>query len=845
MDFPVCPSCGQSVIDDDVEDCPFCGTSMKAKPGSKPPAKPTAAKGTAGAGSKSSATASKPASAAPAKTGAGAGAKPGAAQPGPADDFPFDAEVPGAKTAIQAMPNPSKGRSHKVVCPMCETAGYVPPNAVGKDVKCANAKCMVPVFKVPAATVEAPPPPPPKKSNLMLVGGITAAVMLVGGAAAVFLPGMLGGTKAIKPGTMSEEDKQLLAESLKQNVPGKNNPVTTPPPSIGNPLDTALPDDKSNGDATPKTPDEFIAAALKQLNDACLKGEVSKQRSKAFCRQLAADACARAGDTKAANDHLAQLVIVGPTVPYYRIEPTLELFWNAWSAGDKAAAARYLDAAKLDAQKLPTVGRSQLDVASRLAAALAVSGRVNEGLAQLEGHQKANVEGQLSARLQMATDGTVSRLTMSRAVLPWTIPQAVAATASLMSRGQPAAGREWAEAQADEVGRVECLSVWAEGVALRQPKPGHANANAEIVDAVKGLSPALAARVWARAACGRFAADDREGAAATLKDSQDLLATISIPPEPEMPVIKQAIGFKLPPMAPLVQAATAAAEVSFAHTLWPDHREQAEQSLELALTFARGLAPAPGAVAASINQADQLGPNGLRDLIRRELAHKNDDLASQDARKYRKVLVDVNTAAQRRFNLQLEILSRLADAGLKNKVWTVVSDRSAEANPNRRDDFLGTPLMGELLEAFHGTETEKVIQGALVGTAAPARPEMAILRQLLQQGPQQAAQYASSLETKSGHRDELVLMVAAALAANEKSEAVLGFISRLEDMVLREDAYRLTAALLAQRGHADAVWRQSGDVQQATEKASLCRGLVVGLKAGPPRKELPEPSWGP
>ena len=195
MDFPVCPSCHQSVIDDDVEDCPFCGSSMKAKPGSKPAAKPAASKPAVAAGAKTPAPASKPAAAVPAKPGVGA--KPGAAKPGPADDFPFDADLPGAKTAIQAMPNPSKGRSLQVVCPMCETAGYVPPTAVGKDVKCANAQCMVPIFKAPAATVEAPPPPPaPKKSNLLLVGGITAAVMVVCGVAAVFLPGMLSGSKS-------------------------------------------------------------------------------------------------------------------------------------------------------------------------------------------------------------------------------------------------------------------------------------------------------------------------------------------------------------------------------------------------------------------------------------------------------------------------------------------------------------------------------------------------------------------------------------------------------------------------------------------------------------------------
>jgi hypothetical protein len=170
MDFPVCPSCGQSVIDDDAEDCPFCGSSMKAKPGAKPAPKAAAApaKGAAkpaSAGAKPAAPAAKGAAAKPATAG-GAG-----------DDFPFDTDVPSAKTAIQAMPNPSKGRTLQVVCPMCETEGYVPPTAAGKEVKCANTKCMVPVFKAKAATVEAPPPPPPKKSNLVMLIGITVVVM--------------------------------------------------------------------------------------------------------------------------------------------------------------------------------------------------------------------------------------------------------------------------------------------------------------------------------------------------------------------------------------------------------------------------------------------------------------------------------------------------------------------------------------------------------------------------------------------------------------------------------------------------------------------------------------------
>jgi hypothetical protein len=844
MDFPVCPACGQSVIDDDVEDCPFCGSSMKAKPGTKPAAakpaaKPAAAKPGAGTGAKGAAASTKPASSTAAKSRDSGSAATG--KSGSDDDFPFDAEVPGAKTAIQAMPNASKGRTLQVVCPMCETSGYVPPTAVGKDVKCANPKCMVPVFKAPAPVVEAPPPPPPKKSNLVMVGGITAVVMVVLGGLAVFLSGQGGGTKPIRPGELSEEAKQMMREMADSS---KSAPSDSTAPATLSQDNTLTSDKKPSGDATPTSQVDFIAAALKQLGDSSLVGD-RRQRSKAYCRQLAADAFARVGDTKSANEHLNQLVVVGRTVPYYRIEPNLEMFWIAWMADDKPAATRALDAAVADAPKLQKVGRNHLEVASRLAAALVAAGRLKEGLELVKQHQSSSLEGQLAARVQLASDGHVTRLTKSDSVLPWVHPQAVATTGSLAARGQLAAARTWAEAQPDDESKAECLAFWAERLAREQAKTGPASSNPEIVEAVKGLSPALAARVWARAACGRFAAGDVDGAAATLKIGQDLIATVAVPPEPEMPNVKTAITYSLPDEAPLIHAATAAAEISFAQTLWPNHQEQAEAALDLSLSFARGLAPAWSAVSVKVREADEAGLAGLRELIKRELGLKSDDVANQNVSRYRKSLTDISKASKRRHETQERILSRLLQAGLKDKVWSVVSNRSAETNASRRDDFLNSPLIGELTEAFQGTETEKIIHGALGGTAPPW-PDAGVVRYLLlQPNIPEAAQYVSGLDSNSGRRDDIALQFATYLASTDKADATLGFISKLDDIVLREEAYRLSAAILAKRGHAAAVWDQVAAVPQATEKASLSRGIVVGLKAGPPPKSLPEPPLMP
>ncbi len=40
MDLPTCPACGQSVLDDDAVDCPFCGASLKGGGKGSAPKKP-------------------------------------------------------------------------------------------------------------------------------------------------------------------------------------------------------------------------------------------------------------------------------------------------------------------------------------------------------------------------------------------------------------------------------------------------------------------------------------------------------------------------------------------------------------------------------------------------------------------------------------------------------------------------------------------------------------------------------------------------------------------------------------------------------------------------------------
>ncbi len=830
MDFPVCPACRQSVIDDDAVDCPFCGASMKSKPVTKPvsaAASPVAAANPVAAGSKPVAKKSVP-------------GKPTL----PGDDFPFDVELTAGKSAIPAMPNPTKQRSLKVVCPMCDTPGYLPPTAAGQEVRCANAKCVMPVFTAPKPKkVEvAAPSQPAESSNLLLVGIMTAALMAVIGGGLYFFYMIPSNSNATGPKQLTEEDKKLLAESFggsKKSAASNSQPN----PLAIDPKKTPAADPS---ETAPAAKDELIKDALKQMKESSL--EKNKQRSKPYCRQLAAEANAVIGDAVAAREHLEQLLKVGNDVRYYRIIPLLDLFWVEFATGDKAASAKTLNAAVSEVPKIPKFGRTRQEIAGRLAAALVAAGRSTEASSLLADFYSSDADAQFAARLQIATDGKVTRLSDSYSVLPWKFPQSVAVTASLISRGQLESAYKWAANQSSDDGIAECLSLWAEEIAFRKAAAGTPDAGGEIAAAVERLPPAFAARIWARAGCGRLMAKDPTGVNAAIKLAEEKLAQISVLAECKMPTIKLTDRFKLPTAAPLLQAATAACELSFLQAQSSSTLAGAESSLDLAMRFVDATAPSMAVSQQRQDEAERLGVFGLRKLLKEELKTKTDDEARTAASNYKRALGEIFEASQRRFELETLLLSRLSAAGvgLSSKVWIIVSSRAQSEDVNLRDNFFTTPLIGELREALKGTSEEKAIMGEWrrqFGETTLPRPVAIEFSELLEKDPSIAVGFIQSVDIKPNRRDEMLLQAASRMAATNRLPIAFRLIARLDDndIVVREDCYRFAAALAAQRGQPDAVWKQVGQVIQQTEKVALCRGLIAGLQAaGKPIDEFPE-----
>jgi hypothetical protein len=819
MDFAVCPSCRQSVLDDDAVDCPFCGASMKGKPGSKPA--PAAKTATTTATPK--AVAGKPAA-----------GKPPAVKPTlPGDDLPFESELTTGKPAIPTMPSPTKQRTWQVICPMCDTPGYLPPSAAGQNVRCANPKCVMPVFTAPVEKKQEapPPPPPPKKSNLpVILGAAGIAVLIFGvGLFLAFFP--LGKPKQK---VLSEEEKQLLAEMAGGN---KTNPANTK--NGANPLQpgNAAPGTKvEKGDDTEKgsvATQDLIKAVLKQMKDSALASE--KQRSKPYCRQLAAEANAVTGNATAAREHLEQLIKVGSEVSYYRIIPLLDLFWSEFGAGDQKTAAKTLSTALTEVPKLPKFGRTRFEIVGRLIAALAASGRIPEGLEILSKYQSSDADAELAARLQFAIDGRVSMLSDSDSVLPWKYPQAAAATRSLITRGQLAAAASWAAAQPTDEAKSECLAVWAQEVARQKASVGEADDNGAISAAIEKLAPPFAARVWARAGYGRFLAKDPAGMAKAIELAKEKLSPISPPAELNMPPIKETVRYKLPDSVPLFQAATAAGELAFVQAQTAETIGDAEKSLDLALSFARGTAPTLAAAQQRQDDADRQGA-GLRAMLKKELNLKSDDDARTASNNYKRSLGEIVEAAQQKFAIETQLLSGLrgAGVGLNSKVWIIVNSRTTADDVNRRDNFFATSLPGDLVEGLKGTDEERAILGAWSvrsNQSAPPRPPFVEFTDLLKKNLPKAIEFVQSIDNKSGRREEILLQTAMVLPTKDQLPLTFQMIARLEDDVIREECYRLASASAAAKGQAETVWNQVSQVARQTEKVAICRGLIAGMQA--------------
>lgn len=838
--FPTCPACKQSVLDDDAENCPFCGANMKTGKGGQviaPKAVPKpAAKGRPAAPSA-------PAAAAPAAKSTPTKSAP-AANKSADDDDPFGVDAAANSRAIPLSPRPAKGKTVRLVCPMCETPGFASADAAGKEVKCCNEQCALPIFTAPKAGAAAPGTDPRTAATPILTASVAPSMKM---SPAILLTAV--GALALAGGSLwyfvFSEPAGIKPPPAAPPVGGQT-PIVNTPSTVTETTQEKQPEAK----AKPRG-EELRASILSVLVDVARVTE--KNRSKHTCRRLAAEAFVEAGDLKSARENIDQLLNLTPKLPYHQVSPLTQIAWRELAAGNAEGVKTALDAAWKAAPELPAQSRLTFDAKTDLAAALFVAGRTNDARSLLKNENmlpsgSSGMLAVLSQQAYLSRSFDLDSAAASLPVVPWKSPAWVVTTLTLALRGHPDKSLDWAKLSSDAETKAECLATWGDAVvALGSSTP--ASQDEAITAAVREEAPSTQARVWARVSMARLAAQQKEAANRAMAKAAATMKSVPLPQDFALPEMKEMLKLDLDDTVAPKLNALAAAELARAQTLL-GQAQPASESLAAALQHLRGQAPS-SFVASQLFEATSRDANNVKAQLKRELDLKTNDKVNQALTNYRAKCRSMLDAANARFTLQTEILKAAVDWPLLDAVWNEATARSGESTPpERREEFLKTNLsvrLGQRLRAAGEIDQARQCEAAVTAgeltdardalqreTAATAeKGDVNAVAQRL--GAYQPSKAEGAKATTEDTDWPLLwgLRLASRLAKAGKTEKAFDLVSGFRDMLWREEGFAILAAFVAKDpAAAESVWKKyRSSLMTPTEKISIFRGLCAGLSA--------------
>jgi hypothetical protein len=825
MDLPSCPACGQSVLDEDAEDCPFCGASMSGKPGAKSPAGSTGAATDKQAGTKKR------------KAAAPQGEKP-------ESDDPFDVAAPVSRKVVQLLAKPTKGKLDRVICPMCDTAGFQSKKAAGREVRCANKECLVPIFTAPAPEGEEKPDAAARaealaaesQSNGLSIGAysgiaVVAAVVL-GGGAFYFTS---------EPEVQEKTFEELMAEKRGGNPApapvSPDNPGTTPHVEPDEPV----------VDPGPTGPPvvEMRSTSLRIMAHTSLQND--RNQRKPFCRRLTAEAFAIAGDFDGVTEQLTQLKKVGPQLTYYRILPLVQVAWSHLQAGNSDAATAAVAEALPLVDDLPAFGTLAIDTVTDLAAVLVALNRTPEAIKLLEERSDTGPVGQFlesRSRSESSASHSFDLAVSLRPVTGWSAPQCVAVTVQLTARGMPDQALAFAKQAPDQSAIEDCLSSWAEASLLAA---GDDKPLSSIDTAIASLDKNVQAKIQSRCSLTLFGMGKPALAAAPLAKARTLLGTAGAPFSITVQRLKQNPRLTLPAELPIRRKVLAAAELAHVEAVLGED-DAAWKSVLLAMDFTRTMAPTlklanqPGA------EIKQRGEAAVTDELKTLKNLLTADEARIAYRNYRNRSLKVLNAATARFDLQEQILTEVLQWGFTDRIWEEVQKRAGESTEaDSQEPWFETNLVKAIYNDFRVRDH---VDKALAVEAAVTKSRLDGLSAPHVVALFQSAERAMGSNSSAGARllasflrkyneeadkqwqQETMLRLVSRLVAADRNKDAFKLVAAIQDVQTRELAYELAGMEIAARGHLVAVYDYARNTDIVPpEKVALLRGFIGQLPA--------------
>lgn len=829
MDLPSCPSCGQSVLDDDAEDCPFCGASMSGKPGAKPATASTSDNKPAGPKKRQSKQADSEKS---------------------SSDDPFDLASPVTRKVVQLLPKPAKGKVHRIVCPMCETTGFQSKKAAGREVRCSNKECLVPIFTAPslegeekpevasaaAADTSATESEPKKLSIGAYIGIAVAAALILGGGAIYF--------------TSEPAEKELTAEEQLALKRGGSSPVTpdTPdqvaPPVDSGPTDT-VPVEQSGSNTGRKGPPvaEMRETALRLMEHTSLQRD--RNQRKPFCRRLTAEAFALAGDFDAVQQQLTQLDKVGPQLKYYRILPLVQVAWKQLESGNAAGATASVQEALPLVADLPAFGTLATDTVTELSTLLVAMDRAPEAIALLNKRNDSGSLGQFlesRSRSESTSQQPFDVAVSIRPVTGWSAPQWVSVVVSLTTRGMSEKALAFATSAPDQVKVVDCLSGWAEASLIVAGDDGPLES---IGRAIQSLDRTAQSRIHSRCALTLHSLGKPALATAPLSRAKELLPSPGEPFTIDLQRLKSGAELDLPDAQPVRRAVLAAAELAHAQAVL-DNSEDAWNSTLQAMNLARTMAPALPVAEKPFAEIKQRGEAAIIEELKSLRNLLTDDEARIAYQNYRNRSRQLLNAAQERLTLQEQVLTEVLDWGFADQIWDEIRNRSDEVNAGpAHEPWFDTNLVKALYNSFRVTGQNDKASAVESAVTKPrldnlSSPRVVAFVQATQKAMSStpevgAAVLASFLRAHNEESDkrwqqETMLRLVSRLVSADRHRDALKLIAAIQDVQTRELAYELAGQEITARGHRVEVfdYARTADIIPP-ERIALLRGFIGQL----------------
>ena len=849
--LPTCPACKQSVLDDDATECPFCGANMKtgkgggsAQPPVRKPSAPTA---------KPSSTPpppSQPASSKPAGKPAG---KPVSRKSmldddddpfasGDDDEDPFAAatkrDAASKAKAIAVSPRKTKTHIEELKCPMCDTVGFVPENVSGKDVKCSNPKCPVPVFMAPKkfgapAPIAAPPPKPkregPSKKPLIfaMAGGV--AFVAIVGLAVLFWPDP----------TNTPFDQPKFPVLPNQSTVSVGSGQS---PQLGDPQQADVPTVRTK---VPALDVENVLALMEHhsLEEALV--------NKKYCRLRTANGYATVNDAAKMHEQFTALDQVDHTLPHFKIPALLTLGWQQLASGNQVEAAKTADEALLATAKIGKGSRDTQEEVIDLAAFLVATAKLDAAHHLLAEHFVQDASTPLVVNLAYARhrrDFDFDQEIPGQTANPQCDWGDVGVTLILCSEGLWNDAQLWAEGNPDVEARTDCVLAWADA-RLRDALAKQQAADPIVEGIAEKLSPGGKVQLLARLALTQATAGHSAEAERLVAAAGAVLKTIPVTPAARYEGFKAALEWKTPDTVALRQTVLGAAAIGTSQARLKK-MEDAWNSVVAALQYARAMAPSPASVVSMRTEADAFGPQGLREKLRTELKLTSQDEAIRKARELKNKLDTAEQLGVARFKLQETVMQAAVAAGLGVQVWKEALSLSQRNDPHELEPYLSGTLPVYLIQQFNtdGLPDEAAAVTAKIdGLEPPTNAVLELKQQIAESLKNQKLTEIVEIFSQgrlSGGTEELALRTFAQAAKQpEQALATLAAVTAMEtrtnNQFVKLEALRILAAYAGRQGNPilvrDAIQKQK---QSPLERVSAYLGLLEGYTAWQ-RAQLP------